>query len=181
MLLKIGICAGACALVLVLKWVDSPLTNRAVETVNQAVTEETDLDEMLGKLQFVEFDGILNVFSESSSYEMPVIAEAATSMDDGRMLLLTAQSGADVISSCRGTVSSIGEDASLGNYICIRGNDSLDLYYYGLAEIFVEEGQPVKKLDTLGALGADGRLCFAVLENGRPIDPRDYLDLPLGN
>jgi len=176
LLLKIGICAGVCVMMLILKWVDTPFTAHAVETVNQAISEETDIDEMLGKLQFVEFPNVLEVFSANNSYSSPLIARSSMPMDDGRMLLLIAESGADVSSSCKGMVHSIGEDASLGNYVCVRRDETLDFYYYGLSEIFVEEGQPVKMKDTLGALGADGRLCLAVLDNGRPMDPREYID-----
>ena len=177
LLLKIGICAAVCLTMLILKWVDTPLTARAVESVDRALSEETDIDEMLGKLQFVELPNVLEVFSASSGYASPVTVRSSTPMDDGRMLLLIAESGADVSSSCKGTVHSIGEDASLGNYVCVRRDEDLDFYYYGLNEIFVEEGQPVKMQDTLGALGTDGRLCLAVLDNGRPMDPRDYIDL----
>lgn len=176
MFLKIGVCVGVCALMLALKSVDSPLASKTVETVGHAVTEETDIDEMLGKLQFVELPNILEVFAQSNTYAAPVSVTTSTPLDDGRMLLLTAQSGADVSSACRGSVYSIGTDASLGDYVCVKKDTSLEFYYYGLAEIFVEEGQPVRAMDTLGALGADGCLYLAVLENGRPMDPREYID-----
>ena len=177
MLIKLGICAAACALVLVFKWIDSPLTNGAVETVSAAVTDEVDFDEMLGKLQFVELDGILSVFGVGRTMAEPIAASKSYLIDDGRKAVLEGEQGADVIAADAGTVIAVGEDASLGTYVCIKQSSDMELYYYGLAEVFVEDGQPVKKLDTLGTLSEQGTLTISVLKQGRPQNPGDYFEI----
>ena len=43
----------------------------------------------------------------------------------------------------------------------------------------MEEGQPVRKYDTLGMLGKTGRLSMSVLLSGKPQPPDSYLDVVL--
>ena len=180
MFLKLGICAGACALVLVLKWVDSLLTNQAVQSVDAAMNDEVDLDEMLGKLQFVELPGILSVFQAETQMEAPVHADSSYLIDDGRMAVFEGRSGADIICSAPGTVDQIAADSVLGQYVSVIQENELTVFYYGFAEVLVEKGQPVKKLDTLGTLQPDGILCLSIYENGRPQDPSEYLNISGG-
>ncbi|MEL7608217.1 MAG: M23 family metallopeptidase [Bacillota bacterium] len=177
MLIKLGICAAACALVLVFKWIDSPLTNSAVQSVSAAVTDEVDFDEMLGKLQFVELDGILSVFGAGRTMAEPIAASKSYLVDDGRKAVLEGKQGEDVIAADAGTVIAVGEDASLGTYVCVKQSGDMELYYYGFEEVFVEDGQPVKKLDTLGTLSEQGTLTISVLKQGRPQNPGDYFEI----
>lgn len=177
MLIKLGICAAACALVLVLKWIDSPITNGAVETVSTAVTDKVDFDEMLGKLQFVELDGLLSVFGADRKMAEPIAATHSYLTDDGRKAVFEGKQGEDVVAAENGTVAAVGSDASLGAYVSVRQSGDTELYYYGLAEIFVENGQPIQKLDTLGTLSEQGKLTVSVLKQGRPQNPDDYFKI----
>lgn len=177
MFIKLGICLGACALVLVLKWVDSPLTDKAVQTLNSAVDSEVDLDEMLGRLQFVHLPGILSVFSASTALEAPVLATGSYLIDNDRMAVFEAYSGDDVMASAGGTVLQTGADTALGNYVSIEQQNGLTVTYYGLAEVLVEVGQTVRKLDTLGSVDRNGAVCVSVYQDGRPLDPSDYFPI----
>jgi hypothetical protein len=51
----------------------------------------------------------------------------------------------------------------------------LETIYYGLATIQVEEGQPIRRQDTLGTLGEDGTLRLSVLFGGRTSVPGHLL------
>ncbi|MDR1620671.1 MAG: hypothetical protein LBS18_08440 [Clostridiales bacterium] len=63
---KIGVCVAACALMLGLKELDVPVAAQMVSGVRDAVNEEQNLAEMLGKLQFVELPRALEVCSDNS-------------------------------------------------------------------------------------------------------------------
>ena len=90
MLVKCGICAAACALVLLLKWIGTPATDSALQTVKEAVNEESELDDMLGKLKFVELPGILEVFSISGKLQPPIEASESESLRDSTLLVLNS-------------------------------------------------------------------------------------------
>lgn len=176
-IIKIAICAGACALVLLLKWIDTPFANTAINGVRSAVTEESELDEMLGKLKFVELPQILDVFSNKTSMMLPVKAVSYEVMTDGRILKLQAEAGSTAVAPVKGMVLEIGIDAELGNYVAVKHADNMQTSYYGLKHIAVEQGQPVDKLDTLGVLDDGGTLYFAVMVNGEYRDPGEYVQL----
>jgi hypothetical protein len=167
--------------VLLLKLAKTPETDKAIETVNQAVTEEPDLGEMLGKLRFVEMPAILSVFQETEKLAMPVSSGTAQLVDDERMLQILTEGESEVVAAGSGKVSEIGEDEALGLFVRIRHEGDMESTYFGFSEITVEQGQPVKQLDTLGYLNNDGILSVKVFVNGRPENPAEYLDLPEEN
>ncbi|OQB25195.1 MAG: Stage II sporulation protein Q [Firmicutes bacterium ADurb.Bin182] len=178
MLIKICMCAGACALVLLIKLSNTPETNRAADAAIQTATDEPDLEQMLGKLRFVELPAILSVFGDAEKLTMPVSSGTAQIVDDERMMQILTEGDSKVVASGSGTVSEIGEDDALGMYVKIRHDDDMESIYYGFSEIAVEQGQPVKQLDTLGTLNSDGILSVRVHVNGRPRNPANFLSFP---
>ncbi len=179
LLVKIGICAVACALILSMKALDIPGTEQMVSGVRTAINEESDLDEMLGKLEFVELPDTLEVFSGESKLAVPVNAPNVSVEPAEKYAIWQNAPGAEVVASAAGEVRAIGEDAILGQYVRLTHAGDLETIYYGLETINVEEGQPIKKRDTLGTLGEDGMLRLSVLLSGEPQSPDTYLDLVL--
>lgn len=179
LLVKIGICAVACALILSMKALDIPGTEQMVSGVRTAINEESDLDEMLGKLEFVQLPDTLEVFSGESKLAIPVNAPNVSIEPAEKYAIWQNAPGAEVVASAAGQVRAIGEDVILGKYVRLTHAGDLETIYYGLETINVEEGQPIKKRDTLGTLGEDGMLHLSVLLSGEPQSPDTYLDLVL--
>ena len=177
LLVKIGICGAACALMFGMKALDAPIAVQAVSGVRGAITEESEFDEMLGKLQFVELPNALEVFSTDSKMIVPVNAPTAYVEPEAKYAIWEGAPNAEVIASAAGEVRAVGEDNMLGKYVRLMHADDLETIYYGLATIQVEEGQPIRRQDTLGTLGEDGTLRLSVLLLGEPQPPDTYLDL----
>lgn len=178
MLLKLGICAAACALVLLIKWVDTPLTNSALESIKEIIDDgKSEMEEPAGKLKFVELPGLLSVFAQKGDMAAPVEFSRSELLEDGNLARFFSQSSAAVICVKDGRVKSVGQDASLGKYVMVSHDNDITTVYYGLDEIIVEEGQPLRRLDNLGKLGADGVLSMAITKGGKPQDVSKYIDM----
>lgn len=165
---RVGVAAAACCALVALSVAGLPLT------------VEDDLDEMLGKLQFVSLPTVLEVFGPAEDkLALPVSTAVMTVLNDQQLARWESEPHAEVIASAAGEVRAVGEDPVLGPYVRLMHSDDLETIYYGLREIHVEEGQPVRRMDTLGLLGEDGSLCLEVLLEGRPQRPEEYFDVVL--
>jgi murein DD-endopeptidase MepM/ murein hydrolase activator NlpD len=85
--------------------------------------------------------------------------------------------GAVVSAAAAGKVRAVGEDEILGRYVRLTHSGDLETIYYGLSDIQVEAGQPLRVYDTLGTLGESGALRLMVLLEGKPQDPGKYMSL----
>ncbi len=177
MLMKIGLCAFMCALILLL----SALQNNA-DNSRSAYQDPSDegFDESLGKLKFVELPGILEVFAASDKLAVDVSYDAAELIGDDTTLVLVSAAVQTVSLPVNGRVKAVGEDAELGGYVCVTTANDSELQYYGLTGISVEEGQTLKALDSLGVIEAGESLFIKVNKSGRPENPSDYFELGEG-
>lgn len=95
----------------------------------------------------------------------------------------SARMGTPVRSSGSGTVVFAGVRGGYGNTIEISHGGGLKTRYAHLSSFRVNEGDTVSQGQHIGAVGATGRvtgphLHFEVLRNGKPQDPRLYIDTP---
>lgn len=165
MALKVGLCAAACAAVLLI----GRLTGETAERVSaDAYGEE---DDELGTLTFVESQGIASVFSSSSDLTPPVAYSSAELISDDTVLALTGGGGGYAFAPAAGTVLAAGESELLGCYVTIRHAEDTTTTCYGLATVTVEAGQPVDLYDTIGTVGGDGILYVSAAVSGRPQNP----------
>lgn len=178
MLIKLGVCAGICALFAVLKALDIPAVNEGLNAVGAALDEKND-DETLGKLKFVELPGILEVFAGGDSLTQPIKFDSAALDETGTYLTLSGEPNAQVTVCGKGTVKSIGNDETLGKYIIVSHENDVEISYYGFDAVSVDEGQPVNRLDTLGRLTDTGKLCLNVKKSGAPQNPCEYLGIEI--
>ncbi len=79
-----------------------------------------------------------------------------------------------------GTVTSAGYSGKAGNLIIINHGNGLLTYYMHCNTIFVSAGQKVSKGQNIGQVGTTGNstgphLHFQVMNNGRPVNPMNYL------
>jgi len=86
-----------------------------------------------------------------------------------------------VYAAAEGTVIDTGSDSTHGNYIKIDHTGGLVTLYMHLHRIMVKKGDYVFKGDKIGLLGSTGRstgphVHYEILQNGRSIDPKPYLE-----
>jgi murein DD-endopeptidase MepM/ murein hydrolase activator NlpD len=91
--------------------------------------------------------------------------------------------GAPVMAPAAGVVANTGDYFFNGNTVFVDHGQGLITAYMHLSRIDVRAGQPVKKGETLGAVGASGRvtgphLHWAVILNNTPVDPQLFLKRP---
>ena len=88
--------------------------------------------------------------------------------------------GAPIKAPADGVVANTGDYFFNGNTVFIDHGQGLISAYMHLSRIDVADGQPVKKGEILGAVGATGRvtgphLHWAVILNNTPVDPELFL------
>jgi len=88
--------------------------------------------------------------------------------------------GTTVTAPADGVVVNVGDYFFNGNTVFIDHGQGLITAYMHLSRTDVRAGQPVKKGETLGAVGATGRvtgphLHWAVILNNTPVDPELFL------
>ena len=91
--------------------------------------------------------------------------------------------GAPIKAPAAGVVANTGDYFFNGNTVFIDHGQGLISAYMHLSRIDVAYGQPVKKGEVLGAVGATGRvtgphLHWAVILNNTPVDPELFLARP---
>lgn len=96
---------------------------------------------------------------------------------------LSGASGTPVLAVQDGTVALAGDYYFTGNTVIIDHGQGLVTLYAHLSRIGVAEGQVVARGETLGAVGATGRvtgphLHFATYLNGTAVDPALLLEAP---
>jgi len=101
----------------------------------------------------------------------------------------TAPLGSEICAAMDGTVAKMvnkilatEEQVNYGHYLVVIHPDGYSTLYTHCDEIFVREGQSLKKGDIIATVGttgnATGPVChFEIRLNGEPIDPNDHLKL----
>lgn len=178
LLAKLGACAGILVLLLLVKAIDTPLTNMFTQNVKTALTTQTDVDEVLGKLKFVDSGQSASVFGTEIAFVLPVNGAIRGNFNEnGRKgIELLANPSSDVVACADGIVVAVGLDESMGNFVRIQHAQQLETYCYGIAGICVEEGQPLKKGDVLGRVQENGIINMELYVGGKPQDPRALIE-----
>lgn len=175
---RLGICALLLCGVIALKLSGD---TRSLAVFGSAAPDgrESDEDERLGRLRFVELPSIIDVFAPSQRAILPCEAVSYSIGNDGLDLILRAETGADVRSPVNGKVADIGFDEILGDYVGVSADEDTVFTIYGLGEISVERGQPIVQDARIGSLESD-TLTVRIFRSGRPISPAELLSLGRG-
>ncbi|MBO5913037.1 MAG: M23 family metallopeptidase, partial [Clostridia bacterium] len=90
---------------------------------------------------------------------------------------IAADSGTEILSAYDGVVKSAGYSSTYGYYMIITHSDNLETLYAHCSKLKADEGDVVKKGDTVALVGSTGRstgphLHFEVRVNSCRIDPQ---------
>lgn len=175
-----------------LKEVTKEVTRENGKQVGQQVLEETILKEpkpkviLEGTKEPPEPEAAACVLQGSGTLAAPVSQLHVTSSFGprwGRTHLgvdLAMPSGTPISAADGGTVIFTGYSGSYGNLVKLDHGNGIITYYAHCSEITTDQGQTVKKGETIAKVGSTGNstgphLHFEVRINGENVDPMTYL------
>lgn len=177
---NLGVAAALVLCAITLKSGALPAMTQAADTVLNAVTDESLLDDHLGKLSFVStlFPEATLVFGESREGELILPVSGGTvvhawSSSEPYMSWRTASR--QVYAAGSGTVMGIYHGENEERLIQVMGENGLSCLYGNLQEAQVQVGEQIGAGDMLGTLLPDCDCVFEVRMDGVSIDPADYL------
>ena len=175
LLMRLGVCALVLCGVLAVKFSGD---REALAVVGEMFTEEDDRseEERLGRLKFVELPSIIDVFAPSKSPVLPTESIVFVTRNEGHELLISVEQGAEVFSPVEGRIRSVGDDNEKGRFIVVAAKDDVNYTVYGIDEVNVEEGQPVKQRQKLGSSAAE-TITVSADRSGRPLEILDVFGL----
>ena len=97
---------------------------------------------------------------------------------------IEAVKGTSIKAGLQGEVTEAGSDPSLGNYIKIKHDGGFETIYAHCSTVLVKSRQFVNQGDVIARVGDTGdsigdHLHFEILKDGKPVDPLDYVKIPL--
>lgn len=153
----------------------------ATDVVLTAATDNSILDDQLGKLSFVSalFPEAVLVFGESADSElsMPVddgIVLHAWSEAEPYIAWQSQSSSAEVNCASAGEVIGVYHGNGSERLVQVMSTDGLACLYGNLAEVLVQTGDAVAEGDTLGYTLPGEACVFEVRRDGYSIDPTPY-------
>ena len=116
-----------------------------------------------------------------SSYFGKRTSPTAGASTDHKGIDIACQEGTDVVASKGGTVTVAESSASEGNWIVIKHNEHYTTYYMHNSTLLVKTGDTVAKGEVIALSGNTGissgpHSHFAVLKDGKYVNPLDYVD-----
>ncbi len=120
--------------------------------------------------------GYSRISSEFGWREAPI----AGAGNNHKGMDLAAPAGTPIYAAAAGTVTTARYSNSAGNWVVINHGNGLQTYYMHASALYVSEGQSVSKGQNIAAVGSTGQstgphLHFQVMQNGTPVNPRNYL------
>ena len=96
---------------------------------------------------------------------------------------IAVAAGSYVRAAADGRVSGAGEDDVYGNYVLVDHGDEYQTMYGHASEVFVNEGDVVRRNEVIALSGSTGRstaphLHFEVRRAGAPVDPLEFVTQP---
>lgn len=92
---------------------------------------------------------------------------------------ISARIGTEIRATADGVIDSVGQDKKYGNLVIINHENGYKTYYSSCSEIFVKEGERVKKGDVIALSGRTGKptphLHYEIRKDGVPVDPGEYI------
>lgn len=169
--------AIACALllaVLALGNIDQPWAQKSSKAVQKALTMHIDLDDSIGRLNFVrewmpESALVFFNLSEKTEFALPSAGTLTHPYNDAQPWLLFESTGGDVFAPQDGTITTVCTlgDGAIG--LLIDHGSGLESVCAYLEETFVHSGDKVSRGERIGT--AAGQLYYELRENQQPVNP----------
>ena len=201
-LTQVIICIIVVITVIIIKKTNSTVTNKIFTMVQTSITREMDIKDIAQKaVNGVKTVGSMprniadKFFKESHKYAF------ISPVDEGSVISTfgnnynqveeksSFQRGVDYISegeiqvhaSEDGIVTSISESSNYGKYIKINHDETVFSIYSNCTNVYVDEGQTVKKGDILASTNSagdgDNWFHFELWMDGEIVDPSEYIKL----
>ncbi len=93
---------------------------------------------------------------------------------------ISGSTGTKIVAPADGLLLRTGQDRIMGKYIVIEHTKDIKTIYGHLSKVIANEGERVKRGDTIGAMGNTGlstgsHLHYAVIENDRCVNPCEFI------
>lgn len=192
-------------LVILIKNINSPITNKAAEVMKTSLEEKTDIKKSLKQViryakeipqmpnkvvsVFNNFSGDKN---EGMDFITPLDGEIISNYGESidpilktktfqRGIDILASKNRDIVAVASGKVVEIGESKSLGKYVKIEHDNGIFSFYGNCSEITVNKDYQVKQGEKIGAIGKDSEnqtayLHFELWIDGKVVDPMGYIN-----
>ncbi len=176
----------ACALLVgitAMARIDTPWTRQIAQTVSNAVTMRVNLDDTLGKLNFVRDlmpDAALVFWNMGAGDALarPVAGALTHSYDQGQPWLEYQVNGEQpVYAAASGTVAAVSENAG-GEWTLMLDHEAGEQTVYAyLGKVIVKPGQTIERGAQIGVTQSKeaARMYFELRVNGASSDPTDRL------
>lgn len=153
-----------------------PSLNTATDAIMTAASDQSLLNDQLGKLSFVSalFPEAVLVFGESASEKlaMPVSGGVVVhAWSEAEPYMSWRTSDAHVRSSSDGEVIGVYHGNGDERLVQVLGNDGISCMYGNLSTVFVQTGDAVTAGDVIGELLTGEDFVFEVRRSGQSIDP----------
>ena len=179
LLKNLAVSAALVLCAVVLRTGTVPPLDDAADAILTAATDQSLLDEQLGKLSFVSalFPEAVLVFGEDS-------AELAAPVSGGMVVHTWSESEpwmswrtSDTVvnASADGEVTGVYHGMGDERMVQVQGQDGLKCIYGNLAEVAVRTGDPVLAGDVIGTLLPGEDFVLEVQQGGKSVDPSRYL------
>lgn len=197
---KIFICTVIIVLVLVLKYMDTDFSKLVVSYIRDAITNQMDMDEALGKLKFVSnyLPDSVTVFGEQLADEdgradktddiitpfffIPAEGKVIERFGPGnRGIKISGNKNNNVYAVADGIVVDVGDDGEEEKHIRIDHGDNILTLYKGCSQVVVKAGERTTKGQSIGAMGGSSlegyTLYFEAQVDNEAVDPLKLIEL----
>lgn len=176
LLKNLGLAAALVLCAVTLRTGAIPALDPAADVILTAATDDSLLDEQLGKLSFVSalFPEAVLVFGENTipTLANPVEIEQVThAWSEQEPYTAWAADGGVVTAAAAGEVTAVYHANGGERIVSVLGEDGYSCLYSNLEYIGVQIGDAVAVGDVIGQLQAGQDLVFEVRRNGISIDP----------
>lgn len=156
-----------------------PALDKTTDAVMTAATDQSLLDEQLGKLSFVSalFPEAVLVFGESSAKQLNLPVSAGTvihAWSEAEPYMSWRTNEMSVTASSDGEVIGVYHGNGDERLVQVAGYDGLSCLYGNLADVAVQTGDAVSAGEVIGTLLPGEDFVFEVRREGRSIDPALY-------
>ncbi len=176
---NLGVAAALVLCAVTLRTGAIPPLDKTTDAVMTAATDNSLLDDQLGKLSFVSalFPEAVLVFGESSNAELTMPVSGGTvihTWSEAEPYMSWRTQSTEVTSSLSGEVIGVYHGNGGERLVQILGEDGLSCVFGNLSKVDVQVGDAVRAGDLIGQMMPGEDFVLEVRQNGLSMDPALY-------